>query len=360
VEELIKNKLGLQVLTDTGWSDFDGVLNKGQRQVALVQLEQASIRATLDHKIFTDNFVALMVKQLKPGVKIHTTLGIQKVVSVTILEIETVYDLLNVKNNHRFYANGILCSNCEFIIFDETLINPLHLVEMAGIDPIERQGQVRWYKKPEKGFTYIVGLDPSLGTGGDYAAIQVVELPSMKQVAEWQHNKTPIQKQVGIMKEICQYLYDSIVTETNIYYSVENNTLGEAALVTIAELGEENIRGTFLSEPRRAGVNRSYRKGFTTTNKTKIAVCAKFKALIENRRLHLASNNIISELKNFVAAGTGFAAKIGETDDLVMAMLLCIRMVQLLQTFDADLDENVRNDLTDFIDPMPFVMLSGF
>ena len=250
--------------------------------------------------------------------------------------------------------------DCEFIIFDETLINPLHLVKMAGIDPIERQGQVRWYKKPEKGMTYAVGLDPSLGTGGDYAAMQVVELPSMKQVAEWQHNKTPIQKQVGILKEVCQYIYDIIGTENNIYYSVENNTLGEAALVTISEMGEENIRGTFLSEPRRAGVNRSYRKGFTTTNKTKLAVCAKFKALIENRRLHIASNNLISELKTFVAFGLSYQAKIGETDDLVMSMLLCIRMVQLLQSFDADLDENVRNDLTDFIDPMPFVMLSGF
>jgi hypothetical protein len=250
--------------------------------------------------------------------------------------------------------------DCEFIIFDETLINPLHLVEMAGIDPIEKQGQVRWYKKPEKGYTYAVGLDPSLGTGGDYAALQVVELPSMKQVAEWQHNKTPIQKQVGIMKEVCQYIYDIIGTENNIYYSVENNTLGEAALVTIAEMGEENIRGTFLSEPKRAGVSRVYRKGFTTSNKSKISVCAKLKALIENKRLHIASNNLISELKNFVAHGTSFAAKIGETDDLVMSMLLCVRMIQLLQTFDAELDESVRNDLEDFIDPMPFVMLAGF
>ena len=159
VEELVKNKLGLQVLTDTGWSDFDGVLNKGLRQVALVQLEKNCITATLEHKIFTSNFDSLMVKQLKPGIKVRTTLGVQKVVSIKNIGIAPVYDLLNVKNNHRFYANSILCSNCEFIIFDETLINPLHLVEMAGIEPIEKQGQIRWYKKPQNGCTYVVGLE---------------------------------------------------------------------------------------------------------------------------------------------------------------------------------------------------------
>ena len=128
-----------------------------------------------------------------------------------------------------------------------------------------------------------------MGTGGDPAAIQVIELPSLMQVGEWQHNKTPVQRQIVIVKEMCQYIYDCIGTETDIYYSVENNTLGEAALISIAEIGEENIRGLFISEPKIVGRGRSYRKGFTTTNKTKLAVCAKLKALIEQKKLHLAS-----------------------------------------------------------------------
>jgi hypothetical protein len=246
---------------------------------------------------------------------------------------------------------------CEFIIYDETLINPIHLVEMAGIDPIERQGQVRWYKKPEKGSTYVVALDPSLGTGGDPSAIQVVELPSMMQVAEWQHNKTPVQRQVAILKEITSYLAEIIESSTDVYYSVENNTLGEAALLAIAEIGEENIPGIFLSEPRKVGGGTRYRKGFTTTNKTKIAVCSKFKALIENRRLNVASKNLISEMKTFVAHGTSYAAKPGETDDLVMSMMLAVRMIQLLQEFDARLDQKMRDGLEDYIEPMPFIMI---
>lgn len=242
---------------------------------------------------------------------------------------------------------------CEFLIYDETLINASTLIEMAGIDPVERQGQVRWYKKPDKNYTYVVALDPSLGTGGDPAAIQIVELPTLKQVGEWQHNKTPIQRQVAIMKEVCNYLYDVTGTDTSIYYSVENNTLGEAALLAISEIGEENIHGIFLSEPHKSGSSRAYRKGFNTTNKVKLAACAKFKSLVEQKKLHIASKNLVSELKTFVAVGPSFAAKPGETDDLVMSMLLAVRMVQALQSFDAQLDEHVK-DSSEYIDPMPF------
>jgi len=246
--------------------------------------------------------------------------------------------------------------DCEFIIYDETLINPVHLLEMAGIDPIERQGQVRWYKKPSPGHTYLVALDPSLGTGGDPAAIQVLELPSLMQVAEWQHNKTPIQRQIAILKEMNRYIVDTIGSNTDVYYSVENNTLGEAALVAISEIGEENIPGIFISEPKRVGGG-GYRKGFNTTNKVKLAACAKFKALIETKKIHIASKNLISELKTFVAKGTSFEAKEGETDDLVMSMLLCVRMLQFIKEFDEKLDNHVRDTLDDFIEPMPFIMI---
>lgn len=245
---------------------------------------------------------------------------------------------------------------CEFIIYDETLINPIMLTEMAGIDPVERQGQVRWYKRPERDKTYVVALDPSLGTGSDPAAIQVFELPGLKQVAEWSHNKTIIQRQVVILKEICQHITETIGTQNSVYYSVENNTLGEAALVAISELGEENIAGVFLSEPKRGAAGIRYRKGFTTTNKSKLAACSKLKSLIETKRMTIASKALLSELKTFVASGNSYAAKIGETDDLVMSTLLAIRMMQLLQNFDADLDAEIRDGADNFIEPMPFIV----
>jgi hypothetical protein len=244
---------------------------------------------------------------------------------------------------------------CEFIIFDETLINPITLAEMAGIEPKFKQGQIRWYDTPKAGHTYAVGLDPSLGTGGDYAAIEIIELPSMKQIGEWQHNKTPIQQQVKLLAEICAYLNEFTVEE-KIYYSIENNTIGEAALISIQEFGEENIKGVFISEPKRAGHVKIYRKGFNTTHKSKIAVCAKVKNLIENKKLHIASKPLVSQLKTFVAHSGSFAAKIGEHDDLVMALLLTIRIATILREYDASLDDTMSDRDDDILLPMPFMM----
>ena len=247
--------------------------------------------------------------------------------------------------------------DCEPIVFDETLVNAVTLSEMNGIDPIEKQGQVRWYKKPTKGQTYMVALDPSLGTGGDNAAIQIIELPSLNQVAEWMHNKTPIQQQVNILREICKYLADTIGEPNNVYYSVENNTLGEAVLVTIQEVGEENITGVFLSEPKSHGNSRRYRKGFNTTHKSKIVACAKLKSLIESKRLKIHSKNLISELKGFVATGNSYSAKPGDTDDLVMSMILALRMTNIIRNYDASIEERMKDSVDDIIEPMPFIMI---
>lgn len=354
--ELVKNNKGIQVFTDTGWSDFDGLLIKGIRDTIVLEIDDFKIACTPEHKIYVREDFAVPANELIAGDIILTRAGPKSLTKITLGKEESVYDLLNVAHNRRFYADDVLVSNCEFIIWDETLINPSYLVELQGVEPIERQGQVRWYKRPDPSKTYLVALDPSLGTGGDPSAIQVFELPTFIQVAEWQNNRTPVQQQIGILSEITKYLAETVPVN-NIYYSLENNTLGEAALVSVAEIGEENIRGTFLSEPARVGNGRRYRKGFNTTNKPKITACAKLKSLIESKRMTIYSRPLISELKTFVANGSSYAAKPGETDDLVMSVVLIIRMAQLLQSYDANLDTAMKDALDDFIEPMPFIIV---
>jgi hypothetical protein len=247
---------------------------------------------------------------------------------------------------------------CEFLIFDETLINSVKLAELEGKDPIRKMGQTRWYKEVNPNYTYIVSMDPSLGTGGDYAAIQVFELPSFEQVAEWQHNNTPIQGQIRVLGQITKTIMEDCQAKSNtlpqVYYSVENNTIGEAALVAINEYGEENIYGMFLSEPARKGHVRKFRKGFNTTHKTKISACAKFKQLLETGQLKIYSKPLISELKAFVAHGTTFGAKTGEHDDLVMSTMLNVRMQKILADWDPAIYEKMRDaEVEDTVLPMP-------
>ena len=246
---------------------------------------------------------------------------------------------------------------CEFLIFDETLINSISLADLEGIEPVMKMGQVRWYKKINPDATYIVSLDPSLGTGGDYAGIEVLEIPSFQQVAEWHHNTTPIQQQVRIMREICKHIEeqcDSADRTVSLYFSVENNTVGEAALVAISELGEETYPGMFLSEPIKKGHVRRYRKGFNTTHKSKLAIAAKLKQLIESKTLKIYSKPLISQLKAYVAKGLSFEAKVGENDDLVASLLLNIRMIMMLQDWDPSVYEKMHEHISeDAILPMP-------
>lgn len=254
---------------------------------------------------------------------------------------------------------------CEFLIYDETLINAITLLGMTGVEPEWKTGQVRWYKKIDPSMIYIVALDPAMGTGGNNAAIQVYELPSFTQVAEWCHNNTPIEGQIKILKEINKYIADQLDRDPtgSLYWSIENNTLGESGLIIIKNIGEENFAGMLVSEPIRKGHVRKFRKGFNTTHKTKITACSRLKYLIETSKMKINSKLLISELKNFIATGITYKGKMEETDDLVSATLLAVRMSQVLSDWDQRVYDSLSNRLDDdedFEPPMPIYISSTF
>ena len=252
---------------------------------------------------------------------------------------------------------------CEFLIFEETLINSVKLMELTGIDPIMNMGQTRWYKDVDPKATYLLALDPSLGTGGDYSAIQVYEMPSMIQIAEWHHNTTPVQQQVRVMRDILKYIQqrgEEKGSMPQIYYSVENNTLGEAALIVISDLGEENFPGLFLSEPIRKGHIRKFRKGFNTTHRSKVTACSQLKNLVETNKMKICSKPLLSELKTFIASGVGFKAKSGEHDDLVSSTLLVVRMAEVLADWDPQIYEKMTEKLSEDSMPMPIFVSMGY
>ena len=251
---------------------------------------------------------------------------------------------------------------CEFLVYEETLISAIKLALMNGSTPLVNMGQTRWYKKPTPEFTYAVALDPSMGTGGDNAAIQVFELPSYEQVAEWQHNTTAIPGQIRVLADICTYLQTETQNTNGIYWSVENNGIGEACLLVINDFGEENIPGLFVSEPMRKGHVRKFRKGFNTTHGTKITACSRLKTMLENDKMTIHSKPFISELKNFVATGSSYQAKGGQSDDLISATLLALRMMAVLKDWDPAIYNtfNQVDQIEDYEPPMPIFISSSY
>jgi Terminase-like family. len=257
---------------------------------------------------------------------------------------------------------------CEFITDDQTLINPMLLANMKAKEPEFYTGTVRWFKEPEPNKVYLVALDPSLGAGGDPAAIEVFELPGMTQVAEWQHNLTPTRGQVKVLLQILLFIDDALRNhpdqsgEPEIYWTVENNTLGDGVLQIIEDTGEDKFPGMLISERKKKGQTRRFRKGLNTDHRKKLAACAKFKSLVETQRMVLNSLTLINQLKVFVGTegGTKFAAKPGEHDDLVMATLLCVRMLDTVIAWGVNVgnvSETISDEeLMEEQEPMPVIV----
>jgi hypothetical protein len=70
-------------------------------------------------------------------------------------------------------------------------------------------------------------------------------------------------------------------------------------------------------------------------------------------------------LKNFIAAGTSFKAKVGQHDDLVSALLLIVRMTVILAEWDPLIFETLKvgsdwGESEDWEPPLPIFVSSGF
>ena len=359
------NKNGYKVLTPSGFQDFAGISMMGIKPLLRMEFEKDSyVECTNDHKFYVDIDNYKEAKDIEIGETVFTLEGDIKLLNKIDLGYnEPVYDLIEVASGHKYFTNKILSSNCEFLVYDETLINSIKLLSLEGKTPIFNMGQARWYKKPSSKYNYVIGLDPSMGTGGNNAAIQIIEVPTYEQVGEWQHNNTSMPGQIRVLRDICKYISDECNTNgSNIFWSIENNTIGEAALIIVNEFGEENIPGLFLSEPMRKGHVRKFRKGFNTTHSTKITACSRLKTMIENSQLKINSKPFISELKNFIAVGASFKAKSTEGDDLVSAMLLVLRMLAVMKDWDPTIYNTfVQIEAEDDYDlPMPIFVSSNF
>lgn len=249
---------------------------------------------------------------------------------------------------------------CQFITFEETLIDSMHLKDMRGEDPYHTTGRIRWYSPLQANRMYLATLDPSMGTGGDNAAITVWMMPEFKQVAEWYHNKTDTKGQVTLLMDIVNTIFNEVKSlpgqegNPEIYWTVENNSLGEAVLTIIDDTGEDKFAGDFVSEPAKK------RKGFNTTHKAKLSACARLKNLVESGKIDIKSKNLINELKGYVKSNRSFQAQGTNTDDLISSTLLTIRMIDVVKFWD----DGVYDRLADIInieddehsDPMPLIV----
>ena len=357
------NTLGLKVLTPNGYKSFAGIAYMGDKETLCLTLSNSiTLTCSIDHKIYISDNEYMIANEIKENQTVITKNGIATVNSVTLTgKTESVYDLVEVEDGHRYYTDGILSSNCEFLTADSTLINAVTLLKLQGADPIFKTNEIRWYDKVQPNKTYLVALDPSAGVGKDAAAIEVYSLPDRKQVAEWTHNRTSIPNQVRTMQNVINFIsaemrkFPEQKGDVDIYFTLENNTWGEAALQVVNEIGEDRFNAIMMHEPKVRGVSTRHRKGLNTNTRSKSTACTKLKSLLEANKLFVYSRPLVRQLKFFVSKGDSFAAKVGENDDCVMATLLCVRMMQMVTRWDESVGNLLKDDFTEDAheEPMP-------
>lgn len=102
-----------QVLTDTGFQDFDGIVQHEPKSVYRVFFDNGKfLDCTKDQKLFVKNNDWLEVKDLTKGSKVRYEKTYTKVKEIHFLKKQIVYDLINVSNGLKYYVNGFLVHNC--------------------------------------------------------------------------------------------------------------------------------------------------------------------------------------------------------------------------------------------------------
>ena len=220
---------------------------------------------------------------------------------------------------------------CQFLSSDALLISSVFLaqltLELDQTKPIAINKDVTFYEAIKQGSTYLLGVDPATGSGEDYSVITVFEFPSMNQVAEWRKNTMSTNGLYGVLKGLLFYMERM---ETTVYFSVENNGVGEGVIALYEADENPPVNSEFVSEEG------AKRKGFTTTTKSKMKACVNFREMLENRSLNIKSQTLLAELKAYARSRGTYNAQTGSTDDAISAALIVVRLLEEISQFEQE------------------------
>lgn len=329
-QRLALNTKNWKIRTPNGFVPFAGVSTMGQKQLYKLSFDDGTeIECSSNHVFYTEDGRDIHTNELSVGL---TLIGItnKTVLSIESTIVEETYDIIEVEG-HQFFANGLLCHNCKFISTDPMLFNTLVMAnlteEVLSIKPYGTISDIVFFEPPKSNSIYLMGVDPATGTGEDYSTFVVFDFPSLAQVAEWRSNTMSSVQAYHMLKKVL-HIYEKV--QSTVYFSVENNGVGEA-IVALFEADENPpMLAEFISEQG------AKRIGMTTTGKSKIKACLALKEMIERNGITIRSRILVEEMKQYTRKGGSYAAKLGATDDLISSCLIITRLLEEVASFDQD------------------------
>lgn len=241
---------------------------------------------------------------------------------------------------------------CSFLGSTNTLISSTKLNVLAGEDPIsENMEGYRVFETPNPESTYFLQADVCRGQGMDYSAFTVIDATKTpyKIVATYRNNT------------ISPFNFPTVIRDAgkaynNAYVLIETNDLGgQVSNILHQDLEYENVlmtkilgrKGQVLSQGF-GGVGKN-EMGLRTTAQTKKIGCAVLKRLVEEDKILINDERIISELMSFVSKSNTYKAEDGFTDDMVMTLVFFAWLTR--QEYFADLMEQAKFNYEEAVKP---------
>ena len=141
-------------------------------------------------------------------------------------------------------------------------------------------------------------------------------------------------------KQVCVYrsniidliLYPNIIANVGNMYNgayvlVETNGIGSQVVNMLhSDLEYLNIFSTTSrgrgGQQLTAGYRKSSKLGVTMSQPVKAKGCSNLKSMVESNQLIISDFNTIEELSTFIVSGQSYAAEEGQTDDIVISLVL--------------------------------------
>jgi hypothetical protein len=218
---------------------------------------------------------------------------------------------------------------CSFLGSSATLIAADTIAKMFGKPIIFSKDGLDIYEKPIKGnkelgtkdHSYVMTIDTAKGVGGDYSTFSIIDASVIpyRLVGKYRNNKVSPMLFPNIIHKVAR-------DYNNAYLLFEINATEQVPHIMYHELEYENIlfvtRGSKGQAITAGFSQQSLQLGVNTDKRTKRIGCSNIKAIIEENKLEIHDNDMISELSTFIQVKDSYAADEGYHDDLAMTLVL--------------------------------------
>lgn len=168
---------------------------------------------------------------------------------------------------------------------------------------------------PEK--RYVIGCDPSDGTGSDFSVIDVWEKEGLAQVAQLKIKCDP--------QDLAQYIADIGFFYNTAFVGIENNRL--STLLFFRDLYDHYY---YNVEQDKKTLKRTKTLGWNTNTKTRDIMIDDFDVALNDGSLTIRSATTLGEARTFVKKENGKREHAsGKHDDSLFAAFICIQMRKL-------------------------------